>query len=141
MCLAIAKMTEGFSFAYLKELFITSLLIVARGSTSEDTVEPALSDHSSTVDTVVVEDPTEDIETETIPVRIEEGNKNKASLKPKTKRIIPKIEVSRDLQNNVLLAVITAQAQALLNEMDNTEGELELKSKVTGAGGDGEDDF
>ncbi|KAG0043056.1 hypothetical protein BGZ83_011887 [Gryganskiella cystojenkinii] len=36
LCPIIAKLTEGFSFAYLKELFVISLLAVARGGTIEE---------------------------------------------------------------------------------------------------------
>lgn len=35
-CDIIAKMTDGFSFAYMNELFVVSLLAVARGATGQD---------------------------------------------------------------------------------------------------------
>lgn len=41
ICGIVAKLTEGFSFAYMKELFIISLLIIARGGGIEEIVEDA----------------------------------------------------------------------------------------------------
>ncbi|KAJ4417585.1 hypothetical protein N0V82_006058 [Gnomoniopsis sp. IMI 355080] len=141
MCHAIAKLTEGFSFAYLKELFITSLLIVARGSTPEDALQPDPSDHSSSTDTVVVEAPTEEVQKEMSSGNLEEGKEVTAPQKSQVKKIIPKIEVSEELQRNTLLSVITRQAQALLDEMDNSEDGSVVKSRVTVPVSDGKDVF
>lgn len=131
LCPVIAKLTEGFSFAYMKELFITSLLILARGSTSEDTVQPCSSDNSTISDAVVVEGPSEE-ETGTKPTSGEgkEGVDSTKPQKPKIKKIIPKIEVPEKLQGNTLLSVMMAQAQALLDEMDNSEDEKAVKSQM-----------
>lgn len=131
LCPVIARLTEGFSFAYLKELFITSLLILARGSTLEDTVQPCSSDDSSIVDTVVVEGPSDE-ENGTQPTSDgdEKGGDTKTTRKPKIKRIIPKIDVPEELQGNTLLSVMMAQAQALLDEMDNSEDESTNKTQA-----------
>ncbi|KAJ4386241.1 hypothetical protein N0V93_009134 [Gnomoniopsis smithogilvyi] len=121
MCFSIAKFTDGFSFAYLKELFISSLLIVARGATSEDAAseQSAPSDHSSTIDTVLVEAPTEEeIGKERDSRKFDKVIKVTASRKPQIRRAIPKVEIPEELQGNTLLSVILAQAQILLNEMD-----------------------
>lgn len=131
LCPVIARLTDGFSFAYLKEMFITSLLILARGSTSEDTAQPCSSDHSSILDTVVVDGPSEEEnETQQTSGEEKEGGNPKTAQKPKVKRIIPKIEVPEELQGNTLLSVMMAQAQALLDEMDNSEDELAVKAQT-----------
>ncbi|KAH8892254.1 P-loop containing nucleoside triphosphate hydrolase protein [Thozetella sp. PMI_491] len=39
ICPIIAKLTNGFSFAYLKELFVTSLLVYTRGDFDDDELE------------------------------------------------------------------------------------------------------
>lgn len=47
MCSIVAKLTEGFSFAYMKELFVISLLIIARGEEIEEAVDTGAA-HTST---------------------------------------------------------------------------------------------
>lgn len=133
LCPVIAKVTEGFSFAYMKELFITSLLLLARGAQHDDDDDDAaaaaaapVSDSSSATDTVVVEIPKADNEADEEKTnkdyaptdRAEEGKKVEP---PKVKKTVPRVEVSESLQNNKLLSIIIAQAQLLLDEMDNTE--------------------
>lgn len=118
----IAELTDGFSFAYLKELFITSLLVLARGGMSEDEGPPASSDHSSTTDTVIVEAPVEEAaERESSTGKDKESDKTTVYQKPKAKKIIPKIDIPEELQGNPLLAIIMTQAQVLLDEMDNSQ--------------------
>lgn len=141
MCPVIAKLTDGFSFAYMKELFITSLLILARGSTPEDTVQPCSSDNSSISEPVVVEGPSEeDIGTQPASGEGNEGNNSTKSRKPKIKKFIPKIEIPENLQGNTLLSVMMAQAQALLDEMDNSEDEKAVKIPTVQAFSACEDD-
>jgi transitional endoplasmic reticulum ATPase len=129
----VAKLTEGFSFAYLKELFIMTLLIIAHGgdldddndSTEEETkadtphTEDSLKASESNgnkTDAVVVESPTVD------PQRPEEKKKDHSELLEKLKAqdevVIPKY-----LQNNILLKVLRKQSRVLLLEMDNTDVE------------------
>lgn len=131
MCPIIAKLTEGFSFAYMKELFITSLLILARGRTSEDTMQPCSSDNSTTSDAVVVEGPSEEqIGTKPTSGEGKEASDSTKPQKPKIKKLIPKIEIPEELQGNTLLPVMIAQAQALLDEMDNSEDEKAVKAQT-----------
>lgn len=109
LCPVVAALTEGFSFAYLKELFITSLLLLARGGPHEDTTltpKPE-SDSGSSTDAVVVEAPEADnkraeaddsAEKDAIPSAIDE--------KAKMNKTIPKIDVPESLQENTLLSII-----------------------------------
>lgn len=127
-CLIIAKLTEGFSFAYMKELFITSMLILARGSTPEDIVQSCSSDHSSISDPVVVDGPSvEEIDAQPNSGEVQEEYDSTKSRKPKIKKFIPNIEIPENLLGNTLISVMMAQAQALLDEMDNSEDEKAVK--------------
>lgn len=119
LCPIIAKWTEEFSFAYLKELFVTSLLLLARGDPLEDLSGGPASDDSSTTDVVVVETPQEGAVSS---ARKETSDRDKAKA-PKPRKIIPTVEVPEGLQDNLLLAIIKAQAQVLLDEMDNSSNE------------------
>jgi transitional endoplasmic reticulum ATPase len=146
LCPIIAKMTEAFSFAYLKELFIIALLTIARGADSEDVEttpeSPQTSDSSSSADGVVVEreDATIDNDIATAELGAESDNvpgeikalltTEKADAKaaketkdpgPKKKKSIPQVEVPEALGDNLLLRVVRNQSQLLLDEMDNTD--------------------
>lgn len=125
LCPVIAKMTEGFSFAYLKELFIAALLSIARGAGLGDfvnTSEVQGSDGGSSGDGVVVEQ--EDATTE-LPAAGSEGEETKNS-DPK-KRTMPQVEVPEAFKDNLLLRVLRAQSQVLIEEMDNSdESEVRL---------------
>lgn len=144
LCPVLARLTRDFSFAYLKELFVASLLVLARGTWNndgegEDLVREEGSGHSSATDVVVVDSPvdkTEEEEEEEDPVftneKIPQADlldstgqsekpKKKTEKKTKPKKSVPAVEVPNHLKDNQLLAVMKAQAQVLLDEMDNTE--------------------
>lgn len=111
LCPILAKLTPGFSFAYLKELFVSSLLVLARSELSgqQESVDTDSSGSSSNTDIVVVEPPAQGQDT---PKKTEEKAPEK---------IVPVLEVPQSLQPNKLLAAIRAQARTLLDEMDNTD--------------------
>lgn len=117
LCPVIAKLTEGFSFAYMKELFVTALLLLARGGPPDGD------------DAVVVEVPRAKLgaggeeKTGRDKMSTDKGEDNEGKEPLKTKKTVPRVEVPESLQNNKLLQIITAQAQLLLDEMDNTEDE------------------
>lgn len=131
LCPILAKLTKDFSFAYLKELFVTSLLILARGNPQdhEEAIDTDTSGSSSTTDVVVVESP---FQKENVAEKAVEDDKassesntaskdDKAKEVKKPKKFVPTVEVPGILKENVLLAIVRAQAQVLLDEMDNTE--------------------
>ncbi|KAF2206049.1 P-loop containing nucleoside triphosphate hydrolase protein [Delitschia confertaspora ATCC 74209] len=96
----IAKVTEGFSFAYLKELFVMSLLTVARGGVALNDFEVG----------------DEDGDTE------EEGEGEKVKeTKKQPPRKMPTIDIPDHLAENILLKVIKHHTQLLLSEMDNSK--------------------
>ncbi|TGO23229.1 hypothetical protein BPAE_0139g00060 [Botrytis paeoniae] len=125
LCSLVAKMTEGFSFAYLKELFIVTLLSIARsamearddGAEEEETESFTTASTSiSTDDGVVVEkDDTEETVEQTEP-----------------RKTLPKVDIPEHLTDNVFLKALMVQAKMLVEEMDSTD-ELMGGEKVPGS--------
>ena len=114
MCPIVATLTEGFSFAYLKELFVIALLTIARGG-------------------VVNEDEGSAKEAEAI-----SANEVGEEKREQKQRMVPKVEIPADLKDNLLLKVLWAETKALLDEMDNTKEEDWLSDKKkTGDGSTG----
>jgi hypothetical protein len=100
ICPIIAKLTEGFSFAYLKELFVIALLIVARGVADQpNEANTAAEVPTSTAGDSAVE---------------------KTEKKQRKKLVVPEVDIPESLSGNVLLKVVKSQVKALLEEMDNT---------------------
>ena len=140
LCPIVARLSEGFSFAYLKELFIIALLTIARGTTDDGMgADLTAADHStvpaddggSSDGHVVVEHGDAISETANDVASIVEESQVVDSL-DKKKRVVPQVEIPDNLKNNVLLKVIVAQVSMLLDEMDNTvEGK---KSSVVAQG-------
>lgn len=125
LCPVVAGLTEGFSFAYLKELFVASLLLLARGGPHEDAEAPQ-SDSGSSTDAVVVNADESAAEVTSNPTAAGDASQDDVVQKDGKKTIkktLPKVEVPESLQGNTLLSIITAQAQSLLDEMDNTDDE------------------
>jgi len=128
LCPLIAKITEGFSFAYMKELFIASLLTFARGGggtksslekdISGDSPSPPSSAASEVSEPVIVAEDAETGSTE-----IEEGSSPKlADKKEVAKKVrIPRVEIPDDLKDNALVRIILGQATILLCEMASTD--------------------
>jgi AAA+ superfamily predicted ATPase len=113
ICPIIAKWTEGYSFAYLKELFITSLLMHARGEVDDD--EELEQAHMKQ------DKPIKDNEATTVSdVSKTEVNGEQESLKSKEK-VVPELVIPEDLGHNLLLKVVRTQARQLLEEMDHEE--------------------
>lgn len=102
ICPIIAQLTEGFSFAFLKELFITSLLIHARGDDGDIEDPVAIRSESVMLETV--------------------ANKDQASPETK-KKVLPMVDIPEVLQGIVLLRIVKSQARLLLEEMDHATSE------------------
>ena len=134
VCALIAQYTEGFSFAYLKELFVSSLLALARSGgvfKEEEHEDPVESDTLSAAgtDPVVVETPAAEDEKpkcdkcKVCKVHRKENRKKNAVPKSKPKPTIPKVDIPEHLTDNILLKFVRAQAQVLVEQMDNTNGD------------------
>jgi len=131
ICPVIAKMTEGFSFAYLKELFITSLLTLARGTPDEDIEKESVhgafqSDNTSAAgsDAVVVE--SEDTPKDTETAEAAEAAKAAAAAATaleaqKASKLRRLVEIPKEFDDIVLLRIVKKNVIMLLGEMDNTD--------------------
>jgi len=133
LCRVVAKVSDGFSFAYLKELFVTALLALARedgddsGGEADIAPDSTASDNGSSSDGVVVEAsgaiPQEGEETGAGPIKDEEGN-----TAARVKQVMPEVEVPESLRDNKLLRVLLREAKTLWEQMDNSGDEaLEVK--------------
>jgi transitional endoplasmic reticulum ATPase len=154
----IAQLTEGFSFAYMKELFVMALLSLARGFKGDDFEfvdkdEAASADGQSTdAETKIADDtPSPDLctcatkcatcskplppsssasETEKKKDEAIEADKEAK----KNKMVMPHVEIPEHLEANVLLRVVKHQIRILHAEMDS-EKEGEEKKKEGGSKG------
>jgi len=137
-CEVIAKLTEGFSFAYLKELFVVVLLTIARGGTGdevdvkekkeaeqkeedkkEEGTASVVEESKSEDGHVVVEH--EDATAESSDSANKEEEAETPAKVPKVKRVVPEVDIPEGLQDNVLLKVVRGQIKMLIDEMDDTE--------------------
>ncbi|KAK9797642.1 putative AAA+ ATPase domain-containing protein [Seiridium cardinale] len=129
-CPIIAKLTEGYSFAYLKELFVTSLLLLARGGSSEDADEAERSDMTSTSDAVMVGRDSAVNESTSYHSEKSQDESNSSLVSVKA---LPEVEIPKSLQGNELLGIIKSQAKLLLDEMEHAGSEA-AKKPVNRAG-------
>ncbi|KAF2017572.1 proteasome-activating nucleotidase, partial [Aaosphaeria arxii CBS 175.79] len=158
LCGVIAKMTEGFSFAYMKELFVMALLSLARGYKAEDfaveggdAVDAAeavrAAEEKTPAEPETAQKNEEAIETCCCNEKCNKCGKpvgsaeDKATATPAKKEKLknPKIniddvEVPAHLQDNVLLKVLEHHIRVLHTEMDNTEQDSWPSGKAKVAG-------
>jgi transitional endoplasmic reticulum ATPase len=93
VCGVVAKVTEGFTFAYLKELFVSSLvLLVSSGQVGIDEAEE----------------------------EEEEEEEETAGEVTGSARNLPKVDIPPSVQGNQLLRTIMKQAKGLLQDMEAT---------------------
>jgi transitional endoplasmic reticulum ATPase len=114
----VATLTEGFSFAYLKELFVMALLIIARGGKGLEEAENGwdVVSNSST--------PAEPATEGTGPEKVAEEDEQPLL---KAKKEVPVVEIPEHLKDNVLLRVLHQQVKVLLREMDSSDEENALQ--------------
>ncbi|KAF2457882.1 P-loop containing nucleoside triphosphate hydrolase protein [Lineolata rhizophorae] len=152
VCDVVASWTSGFSFAYLKELFITALLTVARGGPcpgeEEDKEQPdGEGSDSSEKNFIVVGESgkitpipekvaVEDKSSEKDQKTVEDAAKQPGAKKESVVKM-PEMVIPDELDDNVLLKVLRHQVRALLREMDNSKTASKGKKKK---GEDYEDD-
>ncbi|KID79317.1 uncharacterized protein G6M90_00g020910 [Metarhizium brunneum] len=138
LCRVIAQLTAGFSFAYLKELFIASLLILSRVSENTD-VETNGDQNGADVDTDGVKSPavaevgaalTQEHGAENEKLGTDDEQSEKPA--PKTaKRAMPEVDIPESLADNELLKVVLQEAKLLWDQMDNSEDGDEDKGTDT----------
>jgi transitional endoplasmic reticulum ATPase len=148
----IAQLTEGFSFAYMKELFVMALLSLARGFKGDD-FEIVDKDEAASADGHNDQDPAcskqQDQQPElcTCATKCAQCNKplptpaqsetdkkkdeasEASSEASKNKMVMPNVEIPDHLAENVLVRVVKHQIRILHAEMDNSK-DGEGKKKV-----------
>lgn len=138
LCGVVAGVTEGFSFAYMKELFVTSLMTLARRSTCVEGDGMQVDDEdvaSETGSGVVVDAPEgETKQGESEGKEGKEGDAKEEKKKPKPKRVMPEVEIPESLRDNVFLAVVLAEAKMLWEQMDNEEEDAVKRKKASACG-------
>ena len=141
----VAQLTEGFSFAYLKELFVMALLSLVRGFKGDDfeivdAEEAASADEEDPDKDVAAADDKKDTDVCTCAKTCSTCNKplpkdNTPADKKidevieagveakKNKMSMPTVDIPEHLSENLLLKVIKHQIRILHAEMDNTKEE------------------
>jgi transitional endoplasmic reticulum ATPase len=149
----IAQLTEGFSFAYLKELFVMALLSLVRGFKGEDfeIVEMGEAVSAEEKEGEKKEEGKEDVCTcaakcpaceKPLPSSTSEANKKSdeateaAEEALKNKHVLPTVDIPEHLQDNLLLKVIKHQIRILHADMDNTKEDAWPTGKKGVNGGD-----
>lgn len=131
ICGVVAALTEGFSFAYLKELFVATLLDLAKSATGDNAEEDtssvedgvAFSSDISARDSVMVERPKDEDGGKT--ELGDEGEETNAVSPPavKQKKELPVVQVPESVKDNIFLHTVMKQARMLFDQMDNTDEE------------------
>ncbi|KAK5746375.1 hypothetical protein LTR17_000755 [Elasticomyces elasticus] len=131
VCELVARLTSGFSFAYMKELFVQALLAIVGGRADDEDVD--ISDAASSLkvldDSTKLANGQETTESTADDASAEKTDEVKSS---KVVHKIPEVEIPEHLQDNVLLRVLKKQILALVKDMDNTDDDedAEPKSKI-----------
>jgi len=128
VCEIISKLTEGFSFAYMKELFVQTLLAIVGGranfedEASNDFVTDGAGSARVTTDSVEMAKTCEsNIGAAAEEEEEEEEEEEKDQSKKATKYAIPDVLVPEHLKENILLRALRMQIEALLKDMDDTK--------------------
>lgn len=147
ICEIIAKLTEGFSFAYMKELFVQALLAIVGGRADvEDDVDDTAVEKAADETKVVEEsaklakaDETTDSTTTEAKQANEKGEEAVEDTETQAalpERKGPEVAIPEDLQANPFLRILRKQITALVNDMDNTkDAETAGKPKIPGGAG------
>ena len=129
VCPAIADITEGFSYAYMKELIMAALLTVARGGNGID--DPVETGWDVVSESNTPAEPANEGSAKAKERIAEEGKDAKKDVK---KREMPVIQTPENLKDNVFLRIVQQQVKVLLHEMDNTEDEEKALPILSGDG-------
>ncbi|KXS94560.1 hypothetical protein AC578_7519 [Pseudocercospora eumusae] len=139
----ISKLTEGFSFAYMKELFVQTLLTIVSGRADiedEDDdydhvaeAEKEAQPFEAGIDNKDAKDQADDAGSVNESADDKRPKKKQKDKAKKPKRPLPEIVVPSHLQTNIFLKVLQRQAKLLWREMDNSEDdEVHGRQKAAG---------
>lgn len=148
----VAQLTEGFSFAYLKELFVMALLSLVRGDKGEDFEIVEREEADSAPSTPEPEAAAQEEICQCVakcgtcdkPLPITAGEEEKKKqdeaqhaqeIVQRNKRVVPSVNIPETLRDNLLLRIIKYQIRILHADMDNSKGGAETGAagKKTGA--------
>ncbi|KAJ4345124.1 hypothetical protein N0V95_005896 [Ascochyta clinopodiicola] len=144
LCTVIAKLSEGFSFAYLKELFVMALHCLVRGSKGDEfeIVESAEIDSALSPSTAAPTDEKQEekvnevdvctckttcatcskpLSTDSQEVKKKDEAAEVEQEVRKNKMVMPTIDIPHNLADNLLLKVVKHQIAVLHADMDNEE--------------------
>ena len=142
ICEIVAELTDGFSFAYLKELFVQTLLTIVGGRENEvDTgdVEAAAEEAKIVENSSRLAGPDGKVESTAEDGQDTSFPTDNADTKPKEEPKVLSVHIPEDLKSNPLMRVLHKQSIALWKDMDNTKDE-EAGVKKGGAKKDDDDD-
>ncbi|KAK1075244.1 hypothetical protein LTR33_009588 [Friedmanniomyces endolithicus] len=130
VCEIVANVTDGFSFAYMKELFVQALLAIVGGRDEDEDITDASA--SAAADSVKAVEGSaklaKDGETTESTADATSGDsateKTEKDSKPARQPCkVPEVEIPEHLQSNAFLRVLRKQIVALVKDMDNTDDE------------------
>lgn len=130
ICAVVAQLTEGFSFAYLKELFVQTLLAIVGGRGEDDDEEEAI---TTAAEEATVLEGSAKLAHEGDALSTESEGASSEALPPRT---MPPVQIPQPLEQNSLMRILYKQAKALWKEMDNSEF-VHGREKVAGEGNAG----
>jgi len=139
ICEIVAKLTDGFSFAYMKELFVQTLLAIVggRAESEDDRIdEEALEEVAEK--THIVDDSARLAQEgeSTQSTAAGETTVDSTSEDAKVARQVPEVHVPEHLQSNALLRILRKQVAVLIRDMDSTkDDEVANRPKIPGGRG------
>nr|POE94291.1 putative atpase yjob [Quercus suber] len=144
ICDIVAELTEGFSFAYLKELFVQALLAIVGGRadvTDDDLIVPDATLAKVAEETKVIPgsaklategESTSSSDTNPAPSSTTAAeDPQPADAKPTPH--IPSVAIPVDLESNALLRILRKQTIALVQNMGSADDGVTERSKVPSA--------
>ena len=131
VCEVVAKLTEGFSFAYLKELFVQTLLTIVGGRATD--VADADVEEVADNTTVIPGSTKLAVSGETVSSNAEDNkSEDKEEKEADTtatdqKREMPEVDIPEHIASNPLMKVLHKQAKALWRDFDTMDEEVLAK--------------
>ncbi|EMC97368.1 hypothetical protein BAUCODRAFT_449535 [Baudoinia panamericana UAMH 10762] len=131
----VAKLTAGFSFAYMKELFVQTLLAIVggRADAEDDTFDSALSEAAESTKAVEISAKLlkDDEAVEGTADGKAEADREAERKPTREPRKVPDVKIPDHLQDHSLLRILRKQIIALIADMDNTtDDDAAAKSKI-----------
>lgn len=134
VCAVIAELAEGFSYAYMKELIMASLLTVKRGGNGMGDLVETGWDVVSESNTPAEPADGGSAEQAKAEEQIADDVKDAKKEVERKKREMKVVQIPDHLKDNIFLRIVQQQVKILLHEMDNTEEEEKALPILSGDG-------